>query len=136
MRPGSGDGTVKPELVWESSSRIPYVPTAVAVNGNLYFVSDSGIFNCIKAATGERVWDARGPGTAYSSPVCINGRLYAISRDGKLMAAKAGEKFEPLGECSLGEGCQTTPAVAGGRLIVRTNSKLVAIGGAASSEKP
>jgi outer membrane protein assembly factor BamB len=79
------------------------------------------------------VWDERGPGKAYGSPVCVNGRLYAISRDGNLMVATTGSKFESLGELSLGEGCQTTPGVAGGRLIVRTNTKLIAIGGAAPS---
>ncbi|MGI8604340.1 MAG: PQQ-binding-like beta-propeller repeat protein [Verrucomicrobiales bacterium] len=136
VKAGSSDGKVKPEVVWEASSRIPYVPTAVAFGPNLYFLGDGGILSCVKSATGEHVWDERGPGKAYSSPICINGLLYTLSRDGKLLVARAGEKFEPLGELALGEECQTTPAVAAGRLIVRTNTKLIGIGGAPSAEKP
>ena len=66
----------------------------------------------------------------------MNGVLYAVSRKGVLMTARAGEKFEPLGQLNLGEGCQTTPAVAAGRLIVRTDTKLIAIGSPPSAAKP
>ena len=44
VRPGSADGSKKPELVWEASNRIPYVPTPVAIGRHLYVLSDGG--NC------------------------------------------------------------------------------------------
>jgi outer membrane protein assembly factor BamB len=136
VRPGSADGSKKPEVVWEASNRIPYVPTPVAIGRHLYVLSDGGLLSCVRAADGERVWEERGPGEAYSSLVAVNGVLYAVSRKGVLMTARAGEKFEPLGQLNLGEGCQTTPAVAAGRLIVRTDTKLIAIGNPPSAVKP
>ena len=137
VRPGSADGRTKPELAWEQSKRIPYVPTPVAVGPNFYYLTDGGLVSCVKASSGDKPWaDERGPGAAYSSPVCVNGRLVLLSRDGTLMTCTAGEKFEALGRMSLGEECQTTPAVADGRLIVRTNTRLIAIGGGTSSAKP
>ena len=137
VRPGSADGSRKPEVVWEASKHIPYVPTPVAVGRHLFLLSDGGLLSCLRASDGERLWELeRGPGEAYSSLVAVNGVLYALSRKGILMTARAGEKYEPLGQLDLGEACQTTPAVAGGRLIVRTNTKLIGIGGPPSSAKP
>lgn len=136
VKPGSSDGSVKPEVVWEAGNRLPYVPTPVAVGPRLFILNDGGIISCVRASDGERLWEERGPGKAYSSPVCISGRLYLISRDGRLMTVGAGEKFEVLGELELGEECQTTPAVAGGRLIIRTDSQLLALGGASGDPRP
>jgi outer membrane protein assembly factor BamB len=136
VRPGSSDGKRKPELVWEASNRIPYVPTPVAIGPHLFVLNDAGLLSCVRASDGEQIWEERGPGKAYGSLVAVNGILYALGRDGTLMTARAGNKFEELGRMTLGEECQTTPAVAGGRLIVRTNTKLIGIGRAPSAEKP
>lgn len=133
---GSADGSVAPAMVWEANNRIPYVPTPVAVGPHLFFLNDGGILSCVRAGDGEHLWDERGPGKAYSSLISVNGRLIAVGRDGTVMMARAAETFEPLGTLALGEECQTTPAVAGGRLIIRTNTKLHALGSAPSPAKP
>jgi len=129
VRPGSPDGKIKPELVWEATNRVPYVPTPVAVGPHLFVMNDGGILSCVRAADGQRLWEERGPGKAYSSLICANHTLYALSRDGVLMTLKASETFQPLGQLKLGEECHTTPAIIDGRLIVRTNTKLLSLSG-------
>ncbi len=136
VKPGSSDGKTPPKLVWEASNKIPYVPTGVATGGKLYLLNDGGLLSCVEPATGEQVWQERGPGKAYSSLVCVNGNLCAISRDGTLMTVKAADTFQPLGQLKLGDECQTTPAVIGGRLIVRTNTKLIALGSPPAPSRP
>ena len=46
---------------------------------------------------------------------------------------KAGEKFELLGINSLDEFAMATPALAGRRLLIRTQSKLYSIRGEAKA---
>lgn len=136
VKAGSADGATKPTLAWEASNRIPYVPTPVAVGDHFYFLNDGGILSCVRSSDGERIWEERGPGKAYSSLVCLNGVLVAVGRDGMVMTARAATTFEPLGTLALGEECQTTPAVAAGRLLIRTNTKLHAFGSAPSTPAP
>lgn len=136
VRPGSADGTVKPEVAWEAGNRIPYVPTGVAIGPHFYFLNDGGILSCVTTSDGKRLWEERGPGKAYGSLVCLNGVLVAVGRDGTMMVTRASDKFEPLGTLALGEECQTTPAIAAGRLIVRTNTKLHAFGNGTPVEAP
>jgi outer membrane protein assembly factor BamB len=136
VKPGSADGSVKPMVAWEATNRIPYVPTPVAVGPHFYFLNDGGILSCVRTSDGERLWEERGPGKAYSSLVSLNGILVAVGRDGTVMTVRAAETFEPLGTLALGEECQTTPAVAAGKLLIRTNTKLHAFGGTASAVAP
>lgn len=136
VKPGSADGSVKPALAWEAANRIPYVPTPVAVGGHFYFLNDGGILSCVRTSDGERVWEERGPGKAYGSLVSLNGVLVAVGRDGTVMTVRAADTFQPLGTLALGEECQTTPAVAAGKLLIRTTTKLHAFGGTASAGAP
>jgi len=136
VKAGSSDGRTAPVLAWEASNRIPYVPSGVAVGPHFYFLNDAGILSCVRSGDGKRLWEERGPGKAYSSLVCLNGILVAVGRDGTVMTMRAAATHQPLGTLALGEECQTTPAIAGGRLLIRTNTKLHAFGGTPSTATP
>jgi hypothetical protein len=69
------------------------------------------------------------PGSYYGSPVCVGGRLYGVSRAGDVVVLAASERFRLLARNQLGEGSHSTPAVAGGRMYVRTFSHLLSVGG-------
>ena len=47
---------------------------------------------------------------------------------GDLIALVAGEKFQPPARIPLSEGSHATPAVAGGRMYLRTFSHLISVG--------
>lgn len=124
------DGSeAKPRKVWDLGRSIPYVPTGVVYDGHIYLWADSGIVSCVKAETGEVVWQERVGGNFFGSPVCVNGHLYAMSMAGKLIVVKAATAFEKVTELDLGEPSQTTPAVAGGVMYLRTEGWLIAVGG-------
>jgi hypothetical protein len=46
---------------------------------------------------------------------------------GEMVVVKAADTFELLGRNDLGEKCQATPAVAGGRMFLRTWSHVMAL---------
>jgi hypothetical protein len=55
--------------------------------------------------------------------------MYAMSTEGEVVVLAAADKYEELGRNPLGETTRATPAIAGGRMYLRTESHLVSIGG-------
>jgi outer membrane protein assembly factor BamB len=129
VRPGRGRDAKKSRVVYRITKSIPYVPTVLARANRLYLWSDKGIVTCLETPTGRTVWQGRAGGNYSASPVWIGGRLFCVNHDGELVVVGTGESFEVLGRSRLGELSRTAPAVAGGRLYLRTMSHLVSVGG-------
>ena len=129
VRPGS---TTEPAAAKEAyridNSTAPYVPTSVAVKGLLFTYHDRGQVSCLRSATGEALWREKPAGRYYGSPVWVDGRLYCITIDGDVVVIKAAPKYELLAVNPLGEKSHATPAVADGRMYLRTYSHLISIG--------
>jgi outer membrane protein assembly factor BamB len=128
VRPPS-DKSSSPEIAYKVETSAPYVPTPVALGNLLFLWSDNGIVSCIRAGTGETVWQKRVGGNYHGSPVCAGRRLYCLREDGEVTVVAADEKYELLGRNPLGEESRSTPAVADGRMYLRTCSHLVSVGG-------
>ncbi len=127
-QPGSKKDGKEPKLVWEQTKSIPYVPTPLAKDDKLFLWNDNGVVRCLRAATGEQLWEGKTNEMFYGSPIWAEGRLYCISRKGVVYVIGAGDKFEQLATNPLGEGSHATPAIAGGVLYLRTFTHLIAIG--------
>lgn len=121
----------KAEKVWEGKKAMPYVPTPLALGEHFIFLGDGGILTSVRASDGETVWSERlFQDQAYSSPVCTGDKIFCISRNGTVAAVQAsGKEFKLLGTTALGDPCDSTPAIAGGNLIIRTAHKLLCIPG-------
>jgi outer membrane protein assembly factor BamB len=133
VKPGQFDGSGA-KLVHDLKVRMPYVPTAVEHNGLLFVLADSGIVSCVDPATGKTIWgkkriDSDGNPSFYGSPVVVNGHIYAIDKSGTVYVYKAAKKFELVSKHALGEKSFATPAVADGRMYLRTTNHLICIGG-------
>ena len=122
------DGQAKAEVAWTVTDDAPYVPAGVVKDGLAFLWTENGAVSCIRTATGERVWSERLGGKFYASPILVGDRLYMVSTKGEVIILRAGEAFERLGQADLGEKSQATPAVAGGRMFLRTWSHLMALG--------
>ena len=68
------------------------------------------------------------PDRHRASPVYVDGKIFLTSRDGTVTVVKPGREFEILAENKLGESTSSSPAIAGGRLYLRTFDALYAIG--------
>jgi outer membrane protein assembly factor BamB len=128
LRPGSRNGGA-PQVAYQVTRAVPYVPTPVALGDLLFLWADNGIVSCVRAATGEFVWTERVDGNYFGSPVCAGGKLYAVSAKGELVVVEASEQFRLLGRSDLGEASHSTPAVSGGAMYLRTESHLISLGG-------
>ncbi len=115
-------------IAYNVDAKLPYVVTPVARGTLIFLWSDQGIVSCLDAATGKQRWQQRVGGNYYGSPIRIRDRLYCISREGQVVVIAAADKYKLLGETKLGEPSQSTPAVSGGVLLLRTESQLLAVG--------
>jgi outer membrane protein assembly factor BamB len=119
----------EPKLEYQvDKTNAPYVPSLVA-KGNLVFLwGDRGIVSCMNGTTGEILWRKRVGGDFFGSPIRVADTVYCISTEGDVVAVKAAEEFELLGKSPLGETARSTPAVAGGRMFLRSEKHLTAVG--------
>ncbi len=115
-----------PGLAWYRRLGGPYHPTPLAVGDLFYVLLDRGFLSCYDARTGEIVYEKErlGPGAFTASPWTYGGKIFCLSEDGDTIVVRAGKEFKIFGKNSLGEMCMATPALAGGSLFLRTQSKL------------
>jgi outer membrane protein assembly factor BamB len=64
-----------------------------------------------------------GPGFT-ASPWAYNGKIFCLSEDGDTYVVEAGPAFKVVGIQRLDELCLASPAVADGKLLLRTASRL------------
>jgi outer membrane protein assembly factor BamB len=125
---GSGD-LKESNLLWQQRKGLPKVPSMLYVKPHLFAVSDAGIATCMKAATGEVVWQERIRGNYSASPVFAENRVYFLADDGTTTVVEAGPKFKVLAENPLGEKVQASMAVSHGQCFIRSTRNLYCIGG-------
>src|SRR5262249_51925493 len=126
VRPGLGG---KAETVWAIRRSAPLCTTPV-VRGELGFLwRDEGIVSCAELRRGKVHWRERGEGAVYGSAVWGGDRLFNVNRDGEVFVLAASRAYRRLARNALGEGTHATPAVAGGRMYLRTFTHLISVGG-------
>ena len=128
---GSGDVTETHRL-W-TSQKGSNVSSPVYLDGHLYWAHEKlGIAYCAKAATGDLVYEERLPraGQIYASALLADGRLYYLNRRGRTFVLAAAPKFEQLAVNDLSDRgvFNASPAVAGKRLLLRSDKYLYCVG--------
>ncbi len=137
IAPG-GSGDLAPEgldgehpfIAWYQPQASPYNPSQIVVGAHLYTLYDRGFLTCHDAVTGEEIYGKQRlpEGASFTaSPWSYNGHLFCLSEDGDTFVVRCGQEFEVLGTNPLGELCMACPAVADGRLLIRTASRLVCL---------
>jgi outer membrane protein assembly factor BamB len=107
----------------------PGMPSPLLYMGKLYAVSGQGVVSCADAKTGKTLYKERLKGAFSASPIAGDGKVYFLNETGScsVIDAKA-DTFEVLATNDLGGETLGTPAIAGGKLYVRSDKALYAIG--------
>ena len=124
---GRGDISTS-HVVWRQGASGPYVPSLVLYEGLLYFATDAGIVSAIDASTGERVWRERIPGVYMASPVAGDGKIYFVGETGETLVLAAGRTLKVLAKNHLTGRFVASPAIANGRIFLRADDRLLAVG--------
>ncbi|WP_419195107.1 PQQ-binding-like beta-propeller repeat protein [Novipirellula herctigrandis] len=134
LRPGA-KGKIAPEgdfencefIQWYQPKTSPYNTTQIVYGNYLYTVYDQGFMTCHNALNGEEVYGKHRfapKGSFTASPWAYGGKVYCLSENGLTYAIKAGPEFEILATNPLNELCIATPSIVGGKLLIRTQTKI------------
>ncbi|MHB8970119.1 MAG: outer membrane protein assembly factor BamB family protein [Pirellulaceae bacterium] len=127
IRPDGHDDVTATHIAWESRDNVPLVPSFLYTDGLLFCLKETGIATCLDAKTGQVIWKQRLPGTYGASPVLAEGRLYCLAENGSTSVIAADRKFKQLAANPLEGPCNASPAIANGRIFIRSQSSLFCI---------
>ena len=141
IRPGAkGDISLESDqdsnahIAWCQRRSGPYNPSTIIYGDLLYVLLDRGLVSCFEAKTGKAIYGPervvpRG-GAFTSSPWAYNGKIFFLDENSVTHVLQAGREFKLLHRNRLTdkEGiCMATPALAGDRLLIRTDARIYCI---------
>ncbi|MCA1561095.1 MAG: PQQ-like beta-propeller repeat protein [Acidobacteria bacterium] len=125
------EGTSSNEFIkWSHPRASGYTPSALVHGGRAYLVHDTGILSVLDAASGRQIYKARvgGGGHTFSaSPVAVGDRILLLTEEGMTFVLEAGDEYTEVARNDLKEMSLASPAVAGGAIYIRTETKLYKI---------
>ncbi|HLY18809.1 MAG TPA: PQQ-binding-like beta-propeller repeat protein [Bryobacteraceae bacterium] len=127
---GAGDVTAT-ALRWKYQQKIPQLPSMLIYRGVIYMINDGGILTTIDPANGQAFKQGRLRGAIdkyYASPVAADGKIFFVGNSGVVTILKAGPEQEILSVGQLNDDCFATPAIADGRVYIRTRGMLYCFG--------
>jgi len=127
---GKGDQT-STAIRWRYNKPVPQVPSTLLYKGVLYMINDSGILISFDPATGNVIKQGRLHGAIdkyFSSPVAADDKVFLIGQNGAVSVLEAAKDWHVLTVNELDDECFATPAIADGRIYIRTRSALYCFG--------
>ena len=124
---GSGDVN-STHVRWRRPTRAPYVSSLLLYRGLLYMATENGILTITDPDTGDPVARTRLNGVYTASPVAADGHVYLLNEDGETVVLEAGPDARVVSRNAVGERALASPAIAHGRIYIRTDQHLFAIG--------
>jgi outer membrane protein assembly factor BamB len=118
-------------VAWQYSKGTAYVVSNILYGDYLYLLTDNGIVTCLNPETGEVKYEGGRvpvPARFMGSPVAFAGFVAMTSQDGDTFMLKAGPAHEIVRTNSVDEPVYSSPAIANGRIYIRGEKHLFAIG--------
>ena len=129
IRPG--DQPEDKRVAWQYAKGTGYTLSNILYGDYVYLSTDNGILTCLDALTGAIVYEGKRPPKPthfMGSAVAYNGMIAMTSEDGDTFLIKAGPKHELVRINSVDEPVYSSLALANGRIYIRGEKHLFAIG--------
>ncbi len=125
---GKGDVTAT-HVKWRIGQIPEGLSSPIIAGDHVYRLHNPGVLKCVALESGREAYATRlaGVSTASSPIATPDGRIYFASA-GKTFVVRAGPKFELLATNDLGDPNSSSPAVSGGRLILKGQRHLFCVG--------
>jgi outer membrane protein assembly factor BamB len=129
---GGGTGDVSGTHVrWKIENKAPdHLVSPLLVGDRLLLIKRGGLASLFDAATGDEIWYRErigGEGSYLASPVAGDGKVYVTGEHGDIAVLKLGDQPEVLAINDMGEQCVNSPAIADGRLYIRTRTRIFCV---------
>jgi outer membrane protein assembly factor BamB len=117
----AGEGGEKPDAATAPGELAPAIKSSpTVVGGRVYFGDEVGVFHCLDAATGKRLWkfQTETGGEIVSSANVVGDRVLFASTDANLYCLAVADGKEVWRFKTPTGGLETTPAVADGKTFL------------------
>lgn len=130
IKPGGTGDITDTHVLWKYTKQIPYCPSPVYYRGQLFMIRKGGILAIVDTKTGESLKQGRiaATGDYFSSPVAGDGKVFMIDQRGKLTVLEASPAGREISTADFGEDAYACPAIADGKIYVRTSGHLYCFG--------
>lgn len=129
IRPGGRGDVSATHVKWRVATGAPYVSSLLVYQGLIFLAGDSGIITCVDAETGEKLWQERTGAIFSASPVAGDNKVYFAAESGETFVYAPERSPRVLARNSIDGRIVASPAIADGRIYLRTDSRLIAVGG-------
>jgi outer membrane protein assembly factor BamB len=138
IKPGGKGDVTDTHVVWQYPKFVPFCASPLYYGGRIFTVKDGGIVSCLEARTGKPRKQGRiaGTGDYYSSPVAGDGKVYLLNEEGQLTVISAADDWQELSTSQFSEQAYATPAIADGRIYLRTTGHLYCFGLPETAKSP
>jgi outer membrane protein assembly factor BamB len=116
-------------IAWSYGGSQDWIASPLLYQGHLYTEGDRRLV-CLDVRTGKPIWEHTAPGSAdlQASLTAAGGKIYCINLNGELFVLGAGGEYQELFHTNFNDPpCRSAIVGAGGRLFVRTGSRLTCI---------
>lgn len=127
IRPdGQGDVT-DTHVAWTLKQGIPFTPSPILVDGELYLVNDGGVGICLEATSGKLLWKRRFGGNFSASPILADNKLFFVAEEGTTHILEPGKQYKRLAMSRINGTTYASPAVSGPAIYLRSDKSLYRI---------
>ncbi len=132
IRPDGKGDVSKTHIAWRATKGAPTMSSAVARDGDMFAMSDTGILTRYDASTGQEKARNRIGGNFSASPIFAGEHLYFSDRKGVVTVVKVDSEMAVVSTNTFGSPILASPAVIENDLIVRTEAEIIRIASNAS----
>lgn len=130
---GGGQGDVtSTHLLWKHKTKhTDHIVSPLVADGRMLLVKEGGITTVFDTQKGESLRAVKrvGIGGSYfASPVVGDGKIYIAGENGHVVVLKNAADYEELADNDVGDSIVATPALANGRIHIRTRTQLMCFG--------
>jgi outer membrane protein assembly factor BamB len=134
FNPGERAQRTVTSAAWTYNKRTTDVPTPIYYKDSLYILNGvQKTLAKLDPASGRELWINDFPDNKrfWASPSAGDDKLYAVDENGTVVVASIGDSFTILSTASLGgRPVKSAPALANGKVFIRTAEKLFCLGDA------
>jgi outer membrane protein assembly factor BamB len=127
---GRGDVT-KTHLLWKHRTKYTdHIVSPLVIDGRMLLIKGGGIGTCFEIEQGKPLWGPKriqNESDYFASPVYGDGKIYIAGENGNVVVLKNAPELKILAKNDMGDSILGTPAIADGRLFIRTRSKLICV---------
>ncbi|MCE5185338.1 MAG: PQQ-binding-like beta-propeller repeat protein [Planctomycetaceae bacterium] len=132
LRAGGAGRLDASSVAWTFEANRCWITTPAVYRNRLYVLQENEkTLICFEPQTGRIVWQHELPvKTSFeASPLAADGKIYCISLAGEVVVLAAGDEYELLASIDMDDRlCRSSFSAAGGKLYIRTGSKLYCVG--------